>query len=173
MCNSPFLRAKLHFFHTFLHIPLFQKSNYAIFLKCVKKYDFKIHTFLHIFAHSLISKEWLCDRTFLSLFEKMWMCDCTFQMCDKICNSTIALTKRANVQKSAKNVWILKSHFFCTLKRAIAHFQSVQLPNPDLLFLAEFMLYSNSPIPVVLLYTHSDVLFLHLAIIPCYWKVSK
>jgi len=44
---------------------------------------------------------------------------CTFQMCDCI----IALLQRANVQKMCQFP-------NCTLKRGIAYFQSVRLPNP-------------------------------------------
>jgi len=42
-----------------------------------------------------------------------------------------AIAHFKSATKSAKNVRISKSHFFRTLKRAIAHFQSVRLPNPD------------------------------------------
>jgi len=39
--------------------------------------------------------------------------------------------KKSKWAKCLKNVQISKSHFICTLKRAIAHFQSERLPSPD------------------------------------------
>jgi len=76
---------------------------------------------------------------------KMWLCDCTFCRSYQKCGCAIALfaalfkcakkvqSHKRSFEKSKgeKNVQISKSHFFRTLKRAIAHFQSVWLPNPD------------------------------------------
>jgi len=89
--------------------------------------------------------------TFLLLFEKVRLCNHTFSCSLKRCDCAIALfvalwksaitlsNVRQNVQlhnrsfkksKCARNVQTSKLHFSCTLKRAIAHFQSVWLPNP-------------------------------------------
>jgi len=48
----------------------------------------------------------------------------------QIVQSHNALTKRAKVRKCAKKCEFSNRTFFALLKRAIAHFQSVQLPNP-------------------------------------------
>jgi len=44
-------------------------------------------------------------------------------MCNKMCDRTITLSKSENVRKMCE---------FRMLKRAIAHFQSVRLPNPEI-----------------------------------------
>jgi len=57
-------------------------------------------------------------------------------MCDQMCNHTFPLSKRTNVQKMCE----FPIRTFSTQKRAIAHFQNVRLPNPDINMLDPLLL---------------------------------
>jgi len=59
----------------------------------------------------------------LALFSKKGECDRSFQKSDCAITLFVAFFKRATREK------IPESHFFRYLKRAITHFQEVQLPN--------------------------------------------
>jgi len=57
-------------------------------------------------------------------------------------NFTITLSNRANERKCVKKVWIFESHFFCSLKRAIAQFQKGNFPTLPLEQFAHSKIYT-------------------------------
>jgi len=77
MVRLPFFRSKksaiwkLHFFAHFCTFTLFENNCVVALFKVQKSAISKFALFPHIFAHSLISKERLCERTFFTLFQRV------------------------------------------------------------------------------------------------------
>jgi len=93
----------------------------------------------------------------------------SFQKCDCAITLFLHFQKVLQIAQShfrkkgvCENVRILKIALFCTLKRAIAHFQSVRLPNPDISPISDLFLPSTPSLH------HSPNFFPLYTLHPCF-----
>jgi len=121
-------------FCTFLHICPFLKEQLCNFLKCEKVQFQNLHFFAHFRTSAHFERAvWLhffvvlwnsvnVRLHILSLFKNVRMCDQIFFTLFKCETKCVIAQLLFRKEQMCKNVRILKSHFFRTLKRAIAHF---------------------------------------------------